>query len=79
VKKKQKKKAKKEISKNLYGDEKKIIDYLADKKECWTKEMVKDLEIPKVRLSRKLRSLQEKGLVEKEPHGNENRIKLVKG
>ena len=78
TKKKHKERAKKSISKNLYGDEKKIIDYLAEKKECWNKEMVKDLEIPKVRLSRKLRSLQEKGLIEKEPHGNENRVKLVK-
>jgi uncharacterized membrane protein len=61
---------------NLYRDEKRIMDYLLNKKECWTKEIVKDLGISKVRLSRKLRSLEEKGLIEKEPHGNENRIKL---
>ncbi len=68
------------ITKNLFGDEKKILKYLLSKKDksSWTKEMVNDLKIPKVRLSRKLRSLSEKGLIKKEPHGNENRIKLIK-
>ena len=68
------------ITKNLFGDEKKILKYLLSKKDksSWTKEMVNDLEIPKVRLSRKLRSLSEKGLIKKEAHGNENRVKLVK-
>lgn len=67
-----------EMTKNLFGDEKKIIEYLLSKKEksSWTKELVKNLEISKVRLSRKLRSLVEKGLVEKESYGNENRISL---
>ena len=66
------------ITKNLFDDEKKIIEYLVAKKghTCWTKELVKELDISKVRLSRKIRSLAEKGLIEKESHGNANRINL---
>jgi uncharacterized membrane protein len=46
--------------------------------ECWTKELVKELGIPKVRVSRKIRSLSEKGILSKEKFGNENRIILNK-
>lgn len=76
----QKKQSTENKTKNLFGDEKKIIEYLLQKKskESWTKEMEKDLEISKVRLSRKLRSLEEKGLVTKVAHGNANLVKLVK-
>ncbi len=66
------------VTKNLFGDEKKIVEYLLLKKgkSSWTKELVKELEISKVRLSRKLRSLSEKELIKKEPYGNENKISL---
>ena len=66
------------VTKNLFGDEKKVIEYLLSKKNksSWTKELVKNLEIPKVRLSRKLRSLLEKKLIKKESCGNENKISL---
>lgn len=66
------------MTKNLFGDERKIIEYLLSKKNksSWTKELVKNLEISKVRLSRKLRSLLEKGLIKKESYGNENRVSL---
>lgn len=79
-KKTQKAKTKKAITRNLFGEEKKIVEYLLERKknESWTKEIVKDLDISKVRLSRRLRNLQQKGLVQKTPYGNENRIKLVK-
>lgn len=69
---------KKSYSKNLFREEKMIIKYLEKKKECWTKEIVRDLNIPKVKLSRKIRSLEEKGLIKKTPFGNENRIALVR-
>lgn len=72
------KKTKKTYTQNLFKEEKKIMDYLLKKKECWTKEISRDLEIPKVRLSRKLRNLQERGLIEKIPYGNENKIKIKK-
>ena len=73
-------KSKKNLTKNLFKEEKKIIEYLMKKKrhESWTKEIVRDLGISKVRLSRKLRNLEEKELISKEPYGNENRIKLLK-
>lgn len=70
------KKKKNDYTKNLFSDEKKIVKYLLNKKECWTKELVRDLNISKVKLSRKLRSLEEKGLITRTPHGNENRIIL---
>jgi len=68
------------LIRNLFEDEKIIVKYLLYKKnnECWTKEIVKDLDISKVKLSRKLRSLEQKGIVKKIPYGNENRIKLLK-
>jgi predicted HTH transcriptional regulator len=70
--------SKKDYSKNLFKEEKQIVNYLYKKGECWTKEIVRDLDISKVKLSRKLRNLEERGLIQREPHGNENRIKLRK-
>lgn len=69
----------KDLTRNLFEDEKKIIEYLLDKKdEVWTKEILKDLSISKIKLSRKLRSLEQKELIKKIPYGNENKIKLIK-
>jgi predicted transcriptional regulator len=67
-------------SKNLFREEKSIVNYLLKKKNhsCWTKEISKELDISKVRLSRKLRNLVEKGIILKEPYGNENKISLKK-
>jgi len=78
--KKIKEEKKKDFTRNLFGEEKKIMEYLLEKKgnSCWTKEIVNDLEISKVRLSRKLRNLEQKELIEKIPYGNENRIKLLR-
>lgn len=69
---------KENITKNLFGDEKRIVEFLVKRKSCWTKELVKELKIPKVRVSRKIRSLLEKGLVTKESFGRENKIRLKK-
>lgn len=73
-------KRKKDVTRNLFAEEKQIIEYLMEKKgkECWTKELARDLNIPKVKLSRKLRNLEQKELIERIPYGNENRIKLLK-
>lgn len=67
-----------QMTKNLFGDEKKIIEFLLTQKNksCWTKELLKVLGIPKVRLSRKIRTLVEKELIKKEKFGNENKITL---
>ncbi len=69
-----------QITKNLIEDEKRIVEFLLKKKdnECWTKEIIKELGISKVKLSRKLRSLEQKEIIKKIPYGNENRIKLIK-
>lgn len=63
---------------NLFKEEKQIMNYLLKRKECWTKELVRELNISKVRLSRKLRKLEERGLIERIPYGNENKIKIKK-
>jgi uncharacterized membrane protein len=73
-----KKNKSKKYTQNLFREERKIMNYLIKNKECWTKVLTKDLDIPKVRLSRKLRKLEEKGLIERIPYGNENKIKLKK-
>jgi len=78
--KKTKAKKETEIMKNLYEEEKQIVRYLLKKKgnEAWTKEIVKNVGISKVKLSRKLRSLEAKEVVKRIPYGNENRIRLLK-
>lgn len=70
---------KRALTKNLFEDEKRIVEYLLDKKgkEAWTKEIFKDLNITKVKLSRKLRSLEQKEIIKKIPYGNENKIRLI--
>lgn len=69
---------KKNLTKNLYREEKKIVEFLIKngKNGIWTKDLAHSLEIPKVRLSRKLRNLEEKGIIKREPFGNENKIFL---
>jgi uncharacterized membrane protein len=69
---------KKVFTANLFGDEKKIVEFLIPKgKEgCWTKEISRGLEINKVTLSRKLRNLEQRGLINKVPYGNADKIFL---
>lgn len=78
IRKKVKKLKRNNITKNLFGDERKIVDYVLSKKNkfCWTKEIVREMGISKVMASRKIRSLVEKGIVKKESYGNENKISL---
>ncbi len=73
-------KRKKRFSQNLFGDERRVINFLLKQKgrSAWTKEIVHGLDISRVKLSRKLRSLEEKGIVRRTPHGNENRVFLTK-
>jgi uncharacterized membrane protein len=73
-----KKTPKKEKTRNLFGEEKKIIEYLLRKKnkEAWTKEVIRDLDISKVKLSRKIKSLEKKQIISKIPYGNANKIRL---
>lgn len=68
-----------ELTKNLFEEEKQIILTLitSNTKELWQKEIQKQLGISKVKLSRRLRSLKQKGLIESIPYGNTNKIRLV--
>ena len=64
---------------NLFGDEKNIVEFLKNKKEgVWTKEISKALDINKVTLSRKLRNLEQKNLIEKIHYGNADKVFLKK-
>jgi uncharacterized membrane protein len=64
--------------KNLFGEEKRIVEFLMKNKSCWMKELVNELGISKVMATRKVRSLVEKGIVKKENFGKENRLRLNK-
>lgn len=64
------------ITRNLFGEEKRIVEFLKERKSCWTKELVRELGISKVMASRKIRSLVEKGIIEKENFRKENKISL---
>ncbi len=65
------------VSRNLFGEEKRIVELLMERKSCWMKELVRELGISKVMVSRKVRSLIEKGIVVKEKFGREAKISLL--
>jgi len=69
-----------DITKNLYDEEKEIIGILNQfkDKEIWQKQLQLKTNLTKVKLSRRLKSLEKKGLIEKVPYGNTNKIKLKK-
>lgn len=66
------------LTRNLFDDEKKIVELLSSSGEegLWQKQLEIKASISKVKLSRKLRSLEQKGLIEKIPFGNANKIRL---
>jgi hypothetical protein len=64
------------VSRNLFGEEKRIVELLMERKSCWMKELVRELGISKVMCTRKVRSLIEKGIVVKEKFGREAKLSL---
>lgn len=68
----------KELTRNLFDEEKKIVAILikAKNNELWQKQLELESGISKVRLSRRLRNLEQKGLIEKILYGNTNKIRL---
>lgn len=64
---------------NLHGAEKSLVKILLDAPEdgLWQNELVQKSGLSKVKVSRKLRNLEQKGVVQKIPHGNTNRIRLT--
>ena len=73
-------KSEKTMTTNLFEEEKQIISILLkeNNNELWQKQLELKSGISKVRLSRKLRNLEQKGLIEKIPYGNTNKIRLKK-
>ncbi len=69
-----------ELTRNLIDDEKKVVEALIKSPEegTWQKQLETMTGLSKVRLSRKVRNLEQKGLIEKIPYGNANRIRLKK-
>ncbi len=66
------------IEEYLMESEKKIIDELknADKKELWQKQLQLKTEFSKAKLSRVIRNLEARNIIQKIPYGNTNKIKL---
>ncbi len=62
----------------LLEDEKKIIELLrkSNRRENWQRKIQEELEFSKAKLSRMVRNLESRGLIEKVPIGNTNKIKL---
>ena len=76
---KKKKKSKTEILEEyLVESEKKVINELrnADKKELWQKQLQLKTEFSKAKLSRVIRNLEARNIIQKIPFGNTNKIKL---
>ena len=69
-----------DLTRNLFEEEKIIIEKLleAPGQELWQKQLEIKTGLSKVKLSRKLRNLEQKGLIEKIPYGNTNKIRVKK-
>ena len=70
-----------DFTRNLFEEEKLVVETLLKEKtrELWQKQLEQKTGLSKVKLSRKLRSLEAKGLIEKIPYGNTNKIRLKDG
>jgi uncharacterized membrane protein len=64
------------LTTNLLEEEKQLVELLERKGELWQSELVRQSGLSKVRVSRKLRSLEAKGVVERIPYGNSNKVRL---
>jgi len=68
----------KQVDKYLLDEEKKVIQLLkqSEEKEMWQKNIQSSLAFSKAKVSRMIRNLESRGLIEKIPFGNTNKIKL---
>jgi uncharacterized membrane protein len=66
------------ITKNLFEEEKLLVNILlkAKNQELWQKQLEIKSKLSAVKLTRKLRNLEEKEIIEKIPYGNSNKIRL---
>ncbi|MBI2666575.1 hypothetical protein HYX13_03110 [Candidatus Woesearchaeota archaeon] len=69
---------KEKLTRNLFEEERAIMESLldADHHELWQKQLSLKTGISAVKLSRKLRNLEAKGLIEKIPYGNTNKVRI---
>lgn len=58
----------------LEGDELRLYNIILKKKECLQKDLVYESGYPKAKVTRLLEKLDRKGLVDRKPHGNTNKI-----
>lgn len=67
-----------DLTRNLYEEEKQLVEILLaqEDQEMWQKQLVHASGLSKVKVSRKLRNLEKKGVIEKIPHGNTNKIRI---
>ncbi len=61
-------------AKILEGDELKLYNIILNKKECIQKDLVYESRYPKAKVTRLLEKLDRKGLVDRKPYGNTNKI-----
>ena len=66
------------IEEHLMESEKAVISKLkkADKSQLWQKQLQTSIGFSKAKLSRVIRNLESRGLIQKIPYGNTNKIKL---
>lgn len=66
------------LTRNLFEEERAIVEILlkAKDQELWQKQLVFETGLSKVKLSRKLRNLEAKGIIERLPYGNTNKVRI---
>jgi len=73
-----KKKEKEDVTRFLLENEKKVIEELMKEKELWQKQLQLRTGLSKVKLSRVLKNLENRGLIKKINFGKTNKILLAK-
>ena len=61
---------------HLLADEKKVVTALRIHRTLWTKELLLKTRLSKVKMSRLLKSMEKRGIIEREKYGNSHKIKL---
>jgi hypothetical protein len=68
----------KNVEKYLLDEERRIVEFLthSDRHESWQRKIQEELSLSKAKTSRLIRNLESRGLLEKIPFGNTNKIRL---
>lgn len=70
--------AKKEVTPSLIDNEQKVVNFLKETGEVWQKQIQQATGFSKAKVSRVIRNLEARGVVNKVPYGNTNKISLKK-